>query len=525
MYGRFLVRSLNYVGGTAVLVGIASQVQERRKLNLLWGRPSTSTHQEISFEQQHPHHSQPNNTGTWAHSKQPPDTGKVSACNGSSCPGRIADAANRVLPSVVAIRTELDLPSRSRFPIPGREDMTRILVSMGSGFVINKEGLILTNAHVVSSVTEGGRMTVETHDGHVYHATLHSMDPWSDFAIVKVTERVHHHHHSTDSQAHIKWQPVTIGSSADLKLGQWLFTFGHPIGLGHSLTSGIVSCLNRHNADLDMSGKMDNRTHYIQTNFNGMDHGNSGGAVFNLNGEVVGINIIKAETDGIGFAVNIENAIPIVDQLLRHQKVIRPFMGIRMLTLTDSVVEQIVTVLDEAEDEHKNPHAEMRTGPTNSWLQWAAELTFWTRSSQATAQATSGDDAETRLMCAIRSGVDQGVLVFSVFEDSPADRAKCLAGDVITQVNGHPVFSAKEVYENIGFKVDEPIVLTVKRCMFDKNGQAEVGTVEIRIKPEELDVFEGARAPLNLGDHEATYNAYLAKLDQKRRDKLRFLEK
>jgi serine protease Do len=257
-------------------------------------------------------------------------------------PENIADVAEQVIDAVVNISTsqkidprvtELpDLPPGS--PMEeffdqffknkrggGNEQTPRRVNSLGSGFIIDSSGLVVTNNHVIADADE---ISVILNDGTKLKATLVGKDTKSDLALL----RVH-------SDKPIK--AVKFGDSDKLRLGEWVIAIGNPFSLGGSVTAGIVSARNR---DIN-SGPYDN---YIQTDA-AINRGNSGGPLFNLNGEVVGVNtaIISPSggSIGIGFAVPSNSAVAVIDQLRQFGETRRGWLGVRIQQVTDDIAESL----------------------------------------------------------------------------------------------------------------------------------------------------------------------------------------
>src|SRR5580693_3780190 len=193
--------------------------------------------------------------------------------------------------------------------------------SLGSGFIIDPSGIVVTNNHVIADADE---ISVILNDGTKLKADLVGKDVKSDLALL----RVH-----TDKQL----RAVKFGDSDKLRLGEWVIAIGNPFSLGGSVTAGIVSARNR---DIN-SGPYDN---YIQTDAS-INRGNSGGPLFNLDGEVVGINtaIISPSggSIGIGFAVPAKTAVPVIDQLRQFGETRRGWLGVRIQQVTDEIAESL----------------------------------------------------------------------------------------------------------------------------------------------------------------------------------------
>jgi serine protease Do len=193
--------------------------------------------------------------------------------------------------------------------------------SLGSGFIIDPAGLVVTNNHVIADADE---ISVILNDGTKLPAELVGKDSKADLALL----RVHTDH---------PLKAVAFGDSDKLRLGEWVIAIGNPFSLGGTVTAGIVSARNR---DIQ-SGPYDN---YIQTDA-AINRGNSGGPLFNLNGEVIGINtaIISPSggSIGIGFAVPSDTAMPVLDQLRQFGEARRGWLGVRIQQVTDDIAESL----------------------------------------------------------------------------------------------------------------------------------------------------------------------------------------
>ena len=193
--------------------------------------------------------------------------------------------------------------------------------SLGSGFIIDSAGIVVTNNHVIADADE---ITVILNDGTRIKAELMGTDKKVDLAVLKI---------KTDH----KLKAVKFGDSDKLRLGEWVIAIGNPFSLGGTVTAGIVSARNR---DIN-SGPYDN---YIQTDA-AINRGNSGGPLFNLEGEVVGINtaIISPSggSIGIGFAVPSKTALAVIDQLKNFGETRRGWLGVRIQQVTDEIAESL----------------------------------------------------------------------------------------------------------------------------------------------------------------------------------------
>ncbi len=189
-------------------------------------------------------------------------------------------------------------------------------MSLGSGFIINRDGTILTNNHVVQNADE---IDVKLSDGRKFEAKVIGTDPKSDIAVIRI-------------QGGGDFPTVPLGDSDKLDVGEWVVAVGNPFGLGQTVTAGIVSAKGR----VIGAGPYDD---FIQTDAS-INPGNSGGPLFNLNGEVVGINTaIIASGQGIGFAIPISMAKSEVNQLLQKGKVSRGYLGVGIQDITSDLAK------------------------------------------------------------------------------------------------------------------------------------------------------------------------------------------
>ena len=272
---------------------------------------------------------------------------------------------------------------------------TRVQRGMGSGFIINNNGTILTNAHVVAGAE---KVTVTLKDGRTFEGRVMGRDSVTDVAVVKV-----------DAQ---NLPVVRVGDSQALQPGETAIAIGNPLGLDNTVTEGIISATGRSSGQV---GIPDQRVNFIQTDA-AINPGNSGGPLLNQRGEVIGINTaIIQGAQGLGFAIPINTAQRISDQLIASGKVEHPFLGIQMATLTPEVKQEI----------NSNPNSGLSVSD------------------------------------------DQGVLVIRVVPDSPADRAGLRAGDVISQIDGQAVKDADALQQVVeSSQVGTNLQLALKR-----NGQ------------------------------------------------------
>ncbi|WP_373543897.1 HhoA/HhoB/HtrA family serine endopeptidase [Chamaesiphon sp.] len=237
----------------------------------------------------------------------------------------VSKAVDLVGAAVVRIDTERTITRRID-PFFGDEAMTglpqqQLLRGQGSGFIIDRDGIILTNAHVVD---RADKVTVTLKDGRIFEGKVSGVDPVTDLAVVKVSGA--------------KNLPVAqLGDSDRVKVGDWAIAVGNPFGLDNTVTLGIVSTLKRASATVGMTDK---RLDFIQTDA-AINPGNSGGPLLNAQGQAIGINTaIRADAVGIGFAIPINKAKTISTQLARGEKVSHPYLGVQMVTLTPAIATE-----------------------------------------------------------------------------------------------------------------------------------------------------------------------------------------
>ena len=204
---------------------------------------------------------------------------------------------------------------------PNREHTPRRVNSLGSGFIIDASGIVVTNNHVISDADE---INVILNDGAKLKAEIIGRDQKTDIALLRV-------------KPDRPLKAVKFGDSDKLRLGEWVIAIGNPFSLGGSVTAGIVSARNR---DIN-SGPYDN---YIQTDA-AINRGNSGGPLFNLEGEVIGVNtaIISPSggSIGIGFAVPSKTALPVIEQLRQFGETRRGWLGVRIQQVTDEIADSL----------------------------------------------------------------------------------------------------------------------------------------------------------------------------------------
>lgn len=205
-----------------------------------------------------------------------------------------------------------------RIPMPPSE---REVNGSGSGFILNSNGEILTNAHVVD---RADRVTVTLKDGREYEGRVLGADPVTDVAVVKID--------ATDLPS------VRLGDSEQLQPGEWAIAIGNPLGLDNSVTVGIISATGRTSSQV---GVPDKRVSFIQTDA-AINPGNSGGPLLNQRGEVIGMNTaILRGAQGLGFSIPINTAQNIAQELIATGRVEHPYLGIQMVTLTPDIKDSI----------------------------------------------------------------------------------------------------------------------------------------------------------------------------------------
>ncbi len=251
----------------------------------------------------------------------------------------------------------------------------------GSGVIIRQDGYILTNNHVVGQADE---IKVTLNDKREFQGKVVGRDSFTDLALVKIDA---------------KGLPTAqIGTSKNLRPGDWAVAIGSPLGLDHSVTMGIISALGRSINDI-------NSVDFIQTDA-AINPGNSGGPLLNIRGEVIGLNTaIRGDGQNIGFAIPIDIARDVADQLVKDGSIKRPYVGIYMQDLNEKISHSLGI-------------------PTNT----------------------------------------KGVLVAKVEPEGPAARSGLTAGDVIEKVDGKPVITSKEVQKQIRtHKVDDSVDFLILR--------------------------------------------------------------
>ena len=274
----------------------------------------------------------------------------------------------------------------------------QIQQGLGSGFVVSSDGLIITNAHVVEG---SDQVTVTLKDGKTYEGEVMGTDSLTDVAVIKIE--------ANDLPA------VTFADSDLLQAGEWAIAIGNPLGLDNTVTTGIVSATGRTSAQV---GVADKRVSFVQTDA-AINPGNSGGPLLNAKGEVIGVNTaIIQNAQGLGFAIPINAARDIAEELIAKGKVDHPFLGIQMAAITPRLKQELAN------------------------------------QNKLNVKATTG------------------ILILDVVPNSPAERAGLKSGDVIQKIAGQEVETADEVQQavaktEIGEKFNLGLVRNDKQLELD----------------------------------------------------------
>ena len=302
----------------------------------------------------------------------------INVAYSQNTPSSFADLAEKLMPSVVNISTKQTVvtntnPFPFQFP-PGSpfEDMfkefgtpqERQSTALGSGFIIDSKGIVVTNNHVIQDAED---IIVRVNGDKEFTAKVIGADPLSDIAVLQLDTKE-------------KFIPVKFGNSDKARIGDWVIAIGNPFGLGGTVTSGIISARNR---SIGLSRYED----FIQTDAS-INSGNSGGPLFDMNGDVIGINTAilgRSGSIGIGFSIPSNSAKIVIDQLIEFGETKRGWLGVRIQDVTKEIAE--VEKLDKP----------------------------------------------------------RGALVASVAENSPSDKAGVKAGDIILEFNGEKISEMKQL--------------------------------------------------------------------------------
>jgi len=358
-------------------------------------------------------------------------------------PASFADLAERLMPSVVNISTTTTITTRSNpFPFqfpPGSpfEDMfkdfgtpqERKTSALGSGFIISEDGIVITNNHVIQGAED---VFVRVKGDQEFKAKILGADPGMDIAVLKI-------------ESDEKFVPVKFGDSDKSRIGDWVIAIGNPFGLGGTVTAGIISARNR---SIGLSRYED----FIQTDAS-INQGNSGGPLFNMNGDVIGINTAilgQSGSIGIGFAIPSNSANRVIKQLIEFGETKRGWLGVRIQTVTKEIAE--VEKLDKP----------------------------------------------------------RGALVASVADGSPSDKGGIKAGDIILEFDGKPIKEMVELPKIVAqTDVGKKVTVKVWRNKREITKNIILGRLEtsedfkqktiITEKPKEVEI-EGLKITVRLVD-------------------------
>ncbi len=359
----------------------------------------------------------------------------------ANMPASFADLAEKLMPSVVNISTTTTVTTRSNpFPFefpPGSpfEDMfkdygtpqKRQTSALGSGFIIDEKGIVITNNHVIQGAED---VFVRVNGEKNIKAKVIGADPGMDLAVLQI-------------ESDQKFTPVKFGDSDTARIGDWVIAIGNPFGLGGTVTAGIISARNR---SIGLSRYED----YIQTDAS-INQGNSGGPLFNMDGDVVGINTAilgQSGSIGIGFAIPSNSAQKVINQLIEFGETKRGWLGVRIQTVTKDIAD--VEKLDEP----------------------------------------------------------RGALVASVAENSPSDKGGIKAGDIILEFDGKKINEMSELPRIVAeTEVGKKVKLKVWRNKREITKEIILGRLEtsedfksqglVTEKPKE-DTIEGLKIKVRL---------------------------
>ena len=361
-------------------------------------------------------------------------------------PSSFADLAEKLMPSVVNISTTQTVKtSTNQFPFqfpPGspfgemfkdfERPTERKASSLGSGFIIKEEGIVITNNHVIANAED---ILIRVGDKE-YSAEVIGSDPYMDLAVLKMKTKD-------------KFKPVSFGDSNKARVGDWVVAIGNPFGLGGTVTSGIISARNR---QIGLTRYED----FIQTDAS-INQGNYGGPLFNLKGEVIGVNTAiiapgQSGSIGIGFAIPANAASNVIDQLIKFGETKRGWLGVRIQEVTKEIAEV---------EKLKKP---------------------------------------------------EGALVASVGKNSPADKAGIEAGDIILEFDGKRINTMKklpnvvastEVGKSVELKVWRNKKLISKRLILGRlETSEEFKEKKKKVVKKDVDIQSLKIAVRNLNDQD-----------------------
>ena len=353
-----------------------------------------------------------------------------SVSNSQTIPGSFADLAEKLMPSVVNISTTQTVVTKSN-PFPGFEfppgspfgDMFKDFgtpqekqsSALGSGFIIDEKGIVVTNNHVIDGAED---IVVQVNGEKKFKAKVIGADPLSDIAVLQIETKE-------------KFTPVNFGNSNKARIGDWVIAIGNPFGLGGTVTSGIISARNR---SIGLTRYED----YIQTDAS-INQGNSGGPLFNMDGDVIGINTAilgRSGNVGIGFAIPSNSAKQVIDQLIEFGETKRGWLGVRIQDVTKEIAE------------------------------------------------------------VENLGKPRGALVASVAENSPSEKAGVKSGDIILEFDGQIIQEMKELPMIVAkTKVGKSVRVKIWRNKKEITKTITLGRLETS---EDFKVAEKKEAPKEL---------------------------
>ena len=367
----------------------------------------------------------------------------LTSIKAQAVPESFADLAEKLMPSVVNISTTQTVrTTTNQFPFqfpPGspfgemfkdfERPTERKASSLGSGFIIKAEGIVITNNHVIANAED---ILIRVGDKE-YSAEVIGADPYMDLAVLKMKTKD-------------KFKPVSFGDSSKARVGDWVVAIGNPFGLGGTVTSGIISARNR---QIGLTRYED----FIQTDAS-INQGNSGGPLFNLKGEVIGVNTAiiapgQSGSIGIGFAIPANAASNVIDQLIKFGETKRGWLGVRIQEVTKEIADV---------EKLKKP---------------------------------------------------EGALVASVGKNSPADKSGIKAGDIILEFDGKKINTMKklpnvvastEVGKSVELKIWRNKKLISKRLVLGRletSEEFEETKPKVVKKDEEIDSLKIAVREIN----------------------------
>lgn len=318
------------------------------------------------------------------------DIGADPLATGYSDPVSYAQAVKRAAPSVVNIYTRT-IRRQNNHPLLNNPLFRRLYEqqqqrgqdSLGSGVIMDKQGFIVTSYHIVGNVDE---ILVLLYDGRVVPATIVGTDPETDLAVLKITSD--------------KLQGITLGNPNQIQIGDVVLAIGNPFGMGQTVTQGIVSATRRNGLNLNTF------ENYIQTDAD-INPGNSGGALIDAYGNLLGINSAKInrnDSEGIGFAVPVDEVQKVLRDIIQHGRVVRGWLGFDASELTPTISRNL------------------------------------------------------------NINTPSGLLITGIAKGGPAHSAGMLPGDIVVSINGKPVTNAHKSINQIASIVPgQPIELELKR--------------------------------------------------------------